>query len=544
MSFIQHTQRSIVRFFSTTPKRYTVSGAILVVALIATGLHVLNRTPATPAVTAQVSHVTLASVASLSSDTSALPVVGTVTSLHQATILAQSAGAVTAVNASLGSSVAAGTIIATLESASQNAAVVQAQGSYDAALASYEKATGTTAQNSTANAAQASASAQSAQASAIAALQTTYAALDDAVHTKGDTLFNNPRGSNPTLIGLTSPDSQIVQTVQNERLGIESVLTDAKARAGDTTPADIDANISAMIADTQVVATFAGNMVQLINQAVPNQIVTSSAIAGYQASIGAARTEVVASINGLTSAKNAYDNASTTAATMTNSASSGTASDIAIAKANVETALGALDAAQANLEKTIIRSPLSGTIVDLPIKQGDYVTAFSEAAIVSNASALEIVTQVTATDSKTLSIGGTATIGSDASGVITSIAPALNPTTNEIEVHIGITKGASTLTDGESVNLELVRTHTVDAINVGTKSSKAITIPIVALKITPSGPVVFTVSTSSTLVAHPISLGSILGDQVVVIDGLTPEMTIVQDARGHVAGDAVVVDAQ
>jgi len=63
-----------------------------------------------------------------------------------------------------------------------------------------------------------------------------------------------------------------------------------------------------------------------------------------------------------------------------------------------------------------------------------------------------------------------------------------------------------------------------------------------AAKITPQGPIVFTVTASSTLAAHPVALGAILGDQVVV-SGITATTTIVTDARGLAAGQTVVVDA-
>jgi len=68
-------------------------------------------------------------------------------------------------------------------------------------------------------------------------------------------------------------------------------------------------------------------------------------------------------------------------------------------------------------------------------------------------------------------------------------------------------------------------------------------IPIAAAKITPKGPVVFTVS-SSTLTAIPITLGTILGDQVTVLSGLTSDADIVTDARGLSTGEVVVVDSE
>ncbi len=102
---------------------------------------------------------------------------------------------------------------------------------------------------------------------------------------------------------------------------------------------------------------------------------------------------------------------------------------------------------------------------------------------------------------------------------------------------IGINSGASALSDGQAVTLSLNRR----ALSSTQLKTSQITIPIAAAKILPTGPVVFTVSTSSPLVAHPIVLGTILGDQVVVVSGLTPDLSIVSDARGLSAGQSIIV---
>src|SRR5262249_19662903 len=160
-------------------------------------------------------------------------------------------------------------------------------------------------------------------------------------------------------------------------------------------------------------------------------------------------------VSALATAKNAYDAAATGAQTAANSASSGTDSDIALAQASAQQALGALQSAKAALAKTIVRSPIAGTIVSLPITQGDYVPAFSTVAEVSNPSALEIDTNVTSDDSKTLSVGGAALIDGSVNGTIVSIAPAIDPSTGQIQVKIGIPTGQNALTDGDIVSVVL-----------------------------------------------------------------------------------------
>ena len=103
---------------------------------------------------------------------------------------------------------------------------------------------------------------------------------------------------------------------------------------------------------------------------------------------------------------------------------------------------------------------------------------------------------------------------------------------------IGIEGRYGTLTDGTVVGVAIDRAAT----SVGAQPTVGIVIPIVAVKMTPSSPVVFTVSVENTLVAHSIELGSILGNRVVVRSGLTGDMAIVTDARGLSEGQLVVVE--
>lgn len=528
-------------YIKRLPRRYSIGGAVVIVVAVILIVHLVTRAPASTEVPPEMSHVRISSVASLSSATGPLPVTGKVTSLSEATILAQSAGEVVSLNRALGDHVSAGQVIASLENSSQQAAVLQSQGAYDAAEAALAKASGSTASNTGLTSAQAAAAAQNAQIAAAASLQSAYAALDDAVHAKADVLFSNPRLSTRQLV-INVPDSQLTVNVVNERSTLEDLLTASTKYTGAGTSASVDSDINNMIASAQTVSTFLTDAIKAVNIAQPSQNVTSATLAADQASLGAARTEVVSSISALTAAKSAYDAAQSAAQTTANTAGSGLSNDIAVAQANVKQALGALNSAKANLEKTIIRSPISGTIVTLSITKGDFVPAFSQVAAVSNPSALEVDAYVTPDDAKTLTVGGKAVIDGTVNGVIVSISPALDPTNNKIQVKIGISGDQSALTDGDTVTVDLARS-TVQTTGGASTTKGAIMIPIVSAKITPNGPVVFTVS-SSTLVAIPITLGPILGDQVTVLTGITLESDIVADARGLTDGQVIVVDTQ
>lgn len=520
------------------PKRYSIGGTLVVLVILILGVHFLTRSAAVLSTPSGIPHVTVASVASLSSATGPLPVTGKVTSLSQATILAESSGEITSLSHTIGDHVGAGAVIGEFENSSQEAAVLQAQGAYDGAQAALDKASGTSATNSGITSTQAAQNAANAETSAENSLQSAYASLDDAVHTKADQLFTNPRTASAALT-LNVPDSELATTIVNERRALEQVLTDAKTLATPSGDSAIDANIATMTDDAQQVSTFLNNLIKAVNETQSSTSASSATLAADQSSLSAARTETVGAIGSLTSAKSAYDTSIASSATATNSADGGTTSDIASAQANLKEALGALDAAKANLEKTIIRSPISGTIVSLPVTEGDYVSSFSQVAVVSNPGALYVDTNVTSDDAKTLAVGNKATIGGTTPGVITFIAPALDPTTGKIEVKVGISGDTTGLTDGDIQTVTLNRTDT----SITSTATTGIVIPIIAAKITPTGPVVFTVTASSTLVANPITLGSILGDEVTVLTGLTSDIDIVTDARGLTEGQTVVVDS-
>lgn len=529
----------IARYVSKLSLPYKIGGGILLLSTVIVTVHIFTGNTTSQSTPASISHVQIASVASLSSQGGPLPLTGSVTSLGQATILSQTSGEIVSLPRSLGDHVQAGEVIATFENSSQQAAVVQAQGAYNAALASLANAQGATASNSTITSQGAAQTAQNDAQTVATALQTSYADLDDAVHTKADTLFINAHAVTPTLQPFVIPDSQLVINIQNERSMLGAVLTDAQAAATITATTNLDQNVAQMNADAQTVESFLNNLIAAMNEAVPSAAFSASTLTTDQATLAAARTEVITAMSALIAAKNAYDSAQTGVQTEANSAGSETNNNIALAQANVQEELGALESARVALAKTIVRSPISGVIVSLPITQGDYVASFAEVAEVSNPRALEITTYVTPQDASTLSVGGSALIDSAVKGVITSIAPAIDPSTGQIQVKIGIPGNQNTLTDGDTVSLLLDRATSQAQSTLATTT---LVIPIVAAKITPEGPEVFTVS-SSTLVAHPITFGPIIGDQVTVTSGLTSTMDIVTDARGLSEGQTVIVDA-
>jgi len=474
-----------------------IAGAVLLVVIVLL-VHFLTRTPAVPAAPVVTPHVSLESAAGLSSGAGPLSLTGKVSSLNQATILAQTSGEVVSLPVKIGDHVSAGEEIGSFENSSQVAAVTQAEGAYDAAVAA-KSATSPTITD---------ASARDEFASAYATAAST---LNDDI----DLFFGQQTAFGPQLL----INSYNATDFSRRRAALDTLMNTWQADVANDASADPAHLLAEAYSNVQTLSAFANDL------AVAARATDSRATDTQLAGISAAQGTFTGLLSSLSAAQAAYQSKDV----------GGTAG----ANAGVTQALGALQGAKAALEKTIIRSPVAGTIVSLPITQGDFVAAFSQVAEVSNPSALQIDAQVTPTDAKSLAVGGKAVVSGSVPGVIADIAPAVDPSTSKIPVKIDLSSPGD-LVDGDTVTLSLERTAPPATVTTTTASS-TITIPIVATKITPSGPIVFTVA-SSTLVAHPITLGTLLGDQVTVLTGLTPDLLIVTDARGLSDGETVIVD--
>ncbi|TAL57489.1 MAG: HlyD family efflux transporter periplasmic adaptor subunit, partial [Legionella sp.] len=248
-------------------------------------------------------------------------------------------------------------------------------------------------------------------------------------------------------------------------------------------------------ATTQKVSSFLVDFARTANST------DSGASSTERAGVATARASVEGVLTTLSSQREALRDAQTAvgiASQQTMSTSARTAS----ADASVKQALGSLRIAQASLEKTIIRAPIGGTINFLPIRVGDYVTSFTHVATVANNGSLEIVTYVSAADRELIAVGEQVTVEEAYTGIITSIAPALDPNTKRIEVHVAVT-GTTELVNGQSVRIAFA--HTVarpDAQLTG-----PVLLPLAAVKLRTSDRIVFTVDEAGMLVAVPVEIG-------------------------------------
>ena len=479
--------------------------------------------------------ITVASVATLSQITTPLPLLGTVSSKSEADVRAESSGRLVAVYKKLSDHVRAGEVIAEFDNSSERASVVQAQGAYDGAKAG-QGISAISTNIAEINTGSSDTSLANAKTQALNTIKTVYVTLDDAVRTKTDGQFSNPQTREAKFIVSVS-DAKLVIALEAEHQNIETMLTAREKRNHELAESnDLVVELYAIESEANAVKTYLDDLSLALNHAIPDNNASQPTIEGYKTSTGLARSSVGGSLSVIAISRTALNASIAGTKVAQKSLEQSNKGSTASSDASLKSALGLLEAAEARLETTIIRSPISGTINSLSVHTGDFIPPFGEVAVVSNNGALEVVSYATLEDAMVLKVGSKVTIEGAVAGIITSIAHAIDPKTKKIEIRIGILSRENTLINGQSVRIDAMRAHVV-----ATNKNKNIQIPLSALKITPLGSQVFTVSASSTLIAHEVKEGKLLGDQIEIIDGLTPDMEIVTDARGLKDGQAITL---
>lgn len=489
--------------------------------------------------------VALINVGEASTETTPLEVTGGVRSESEARLRTETQGEVVGVYATVGQYVGAGTVIAELRNTSERAAVEQAQAALEAAKANLAKGTGGARSEELAVLEISRTNAQDSLDSATVAAENTllsaYSTVDDVISGSADALFSNPESVNPTF-NLATSESEIVTRLRQNRIAIQSILKRESTLSKNIKGIDdVFTEIKNTEDEVRFIQDFLNDLFTVVNNAIPTPSVSETAIAGYKTSVGAARTSISGTLTSLTNARTSLNNSKAALEIAEKNLEIGKtgaqSEDVTALTAAVKQAEAGLSVARANLSRTLIVTPISGTLNTLNLRTGDFANVFELAAIVANNNALEIETYVTDEDKDEIRVGSKAVIAGRYQGVVTSIASGLDPATKKIEVHVGVTDAGAKLTNGSSVRVQIERND----FRVPTEELERITIPISALKVETDRVLVFTVDEENKLVAHEVITGLVLGNSVVIEDGLSPDMNIVKDARGLREGESVNV---
>lgn len=507
-------------FWHTTPKLRFLRIGILLGVLVFVGINFSRNNEPAPIANTPLPTVFVGTTASITSHKST-SFVGIVRAIDEVQIQSEVGGRVTSVRANAGDTVTAGTIIATLENASQEAALLQAQGSYEAALAS--------AAQSEVGVSDAENTLLVAQNNAINVYRTAYTTVSSIVFTDIDIFFSDP--NSVILPGVRINSFGNSDYLNVTRKSLKQVFTDWKNSLSTITPqSNLDMALSDARTHTQTVISMTDTLISAVNRAEKNDTLEGKLLSEYIGDLNTAR----ATLNGMLSAIASAETTLISASENLERARLGGdgSATYSLANAQVKQALGVLRSAQANYEKTVFRSPITGVVNSLSVKNGDFISALSPIAEIANNDALHISIFVSERDLPRFAVGGMVDIEGGTEGSIISIAPALDPTTQKIEVVVA------------SESTELINGNTVTVTPRDTDSTQTthrggpVRVPITAIKFNASEGSILIVE-NGVLVAKPVTLGLIQGSYVTIEEGVSHETVFVLDARGRNAGEHV-----
>ncbi len=462
--------------------------------------------------------VKVASVRSMVSGSS-FTAVGSVSAVSEARLQTEAGGRITAVTVSLGDAVAAGTILARMESAAESASLLQAQGAYEAALAG--AAQGGVGINEAKNAITA------AENGAVTTYKNAYTSVSGVVFGTLDKYFANPNGQIPG-VRLGGSNSS---ALNSSRISLQNSLPAWQTKSTSLTASgDLTGALNEAEKTTKLVLEMTDMFITNAQNEKGNSLLSEEEFRAIAASLNVTRGQLVgilASIDGARTGLNAAKENANRAQI------AGSGPTVSSADAQVKIALGSLRAAQANYERTLVRTPIAGVVNALYLKTGEYANPGAPAAIVANKNnGLEISTSVSQEESVRIKVGDMVTIDGTATGTIATIAGAIDPTTGKVALKISAI---------ESTNLQNGSTVSIDFATQTVTEMTDIVIPLSAIKMTGTGPVVFTVGNETKLVGVPVVLGAINGEFVTVESGVTLETIVVVDARGLKEGTVVTL---
>lgn len=471
--------------------------------------------------------VSLANVGELSNISTPLSLVGIVESVSEATVRAESSGQLTRVYKKLGDKVLAGQTIAEFENSSERAGVLQAEGAYEQAKAARDIST---INNSTSGN-----SLDTAKINSLNTLSSAYITMDDIVRGKTDIAFSNPKEATP-VFNVLFPNQIAIGKIEQKRAQIETLLKNREKKNNSlTVNDDLESELNLIVTELNQVKSYLEDLAIAYGESSPNDYFSQTQLDAQKAVVGALRAQIVGTISSVTGAKQAL-----VAAKTGSQISGGVKNPSQVSSdATVKIALGAYQAALARLQKTIVRSPISGTLNSLSVETGDYISPTQQIAIVSNNNALEVTTYISSEDAKRVAIGQEVLLNEKIQAIVTRVASAIDPTNKKVEVKIGIKDDKIKLTNGQSVRVEIKGFAIANGLKNNLDSK--IKIPLSAVKMTPRGAFVFFLNEDKTLKAAAVIMGAISGNDVEILEGLTFTDNIVRDARGLKEGNTVEI---
>jgi HlyD family secretion protein len=328
----------------------------------------------------------------------------------------QSSGVVKSVLVKEGDAVTVGQTLVVLDQSTASASVESAQGSYDQAQANYKKIlSAATAQDvavTQASVDSATTALENAKQNLIRDITTSYNSVNTAVLSNTNGLFMNPQSSSPqfSIVGTVQTNGQLVNNINSERIDVNSALAKWQSDVGSVSESNLD---QIVVSSTTYISTVRNYLNDLLNLLT---VYTQAYGNGSQATLTADQNAVIATKTSVDTAyttitndnqaiKNAQSALNQAQASLALKQAPPRPEDVDIAKAQMLSAEGALNSAQAILNNTILRAPTNGTITQVDIKVGEQAVASKEVMKLLNVTDLHAEALVSESDIASVAIG-------------------------------------------------------------------------------------------------------------------------------------------
>ncbi|MBI3888188.1 efflux RND transporter periplasmic adaptor subunit [Candidatus Nomurabacteria bacterium] len=328
----------------------------------------------------------------------------------------QSSGIAKQVLVKEGDKVSAGQTLLVLDQGTAGANVESAQGSYAQAEANYNKIlSAATAQDvavTQASVDSAFTALENAKQNLIRDITTAYNSVNTAVLSNTNGLFTNPQSSSPqfSIIGTVQTNGQLGNDINAERINVNSVLVKWQNDVASVSESNLNqtfTNSTTYISTVRIYLNDLLNLLTTYTQAYGNGSQTvlaadQNAVIATKTSVDTAYATITNDNQTIKSAQAALDQAK---ASLTLKQAPPRPEDIDIAKAQMLSALGALHSAQAVLNNTVLRAPISGTITQVDIKIGEQAVSSKEVMKLLNVVDLHTEALVSESDIASVAVG-------------------------------------------------------------------------------------------------------------------------------------------
>ncbi len=517
----------------------TLTFAVVFVAV--TGARMASRQASSDA-EPPLPQVAVASVASFQKVNAPVLAEGTVESLEQADLRSQVSAPVTRVYVKIGDAVAPGQTLIAFQSSDIAAQLAQAQAVVKSQAARLQELkNGARSQDlelQQSAVAKAKSDLTDAYTNAVTMLNDAYAKTEDVLENQITALFT---GNDANLeLSFQISDLQLKNDVEGQR-GMLMRELDAWKRELESASAKDTASVDAALAGGQVHLASVRDFLSSLMSAVLEEInLPSATVDAYKGSVAGARTIIAGQLLAVKGQEQAITSGKTAVSqqeTRLQLVQAGATTETVVAQeAVVEQAEASVQSIQAQLAKTSIRAPIAGIVAALPVRIGELVTPGAPVVSIVNKKGLQVKAFVSDEDLGRVEEDAEVTVGANAKGKVSRIAPSIDSASRKVAVDVLVTyPGDPELVVGQSVTIAVAPPARSAA------SPAALLLPVQAVKITASGAFVFTVDPDLRLKERPVTLGSVQGEYVRVLQGLTADMEIVSPVYELKDGQKVTV---